>query len=129
LKGDIKSASSGGYLWPGTQVVSASFPDTTSPPAYYRIQQPCLLSGLAAGLNSVAGTGHSVTLLVKYTSIATGTLTDTPFTVTFGATDLAKTFYNASLRLTTGDRLHVEVTYTGNNNNTAHDLTVQLDTF
>jgi hypothetical protein len=129
LKGDIKSASSGGYLWPGTQVVGASFPDTTSPPAYYRIQQPCLLSGLAAGLNSVAGTDNTVTILVRYTPIATGTVTDTSFTVTFGASDTVQTFYNASLRLTTGDRLHVQLTYTGNNNNTAHDLTVQLDTF
>jgi hypothetical protein len=129
LKGEIKNGADGGYLWPGTQVVSASFPDTTSPPAYYRIQQPCLLSGLSVGLNAAAGTGHDVTILVRYTPIATGTVTSTSFTVTLGATDLVQHFYNASLRLATGDRLHVQLSYTGNNGNTANDLTVQLDMF
>jgi hypothetical protein len=130
LKGDIKSGPSGGYLWPGTQAISAGqFPDTTSPPAYYRIQQPCLLSGMSAGLNQAPGTGNTLTFLVRYTPIATGTVTDTAFTVTFGATDLVQTYYNASLRLTTGDRLHVYITYTGNNGNAAQDLTVQLDLF
>jgi hypothetical protein len=130
LKGTIHSGSSAAYLWPGTQAVANGvFPDPGTPPAYFRAQQPCLISGIAAGLVTAPGTGHDLTLLVKYTPIATGTLTDTPFTVTFGATDLAKTFYNASLRLNTGDRIHVYITYTGNNDNTAHDLTVQLDLF
>jgi hypothetical protein len=84
---------------------------------------------MSAGLNSAAGTGHTVTLLVRYTPIATGTVTDTSFTVTFGAADLVKNFYDASLRLTTGDRLHVQVTYTGGNGNAATDLTLQIDMF
>jgi len=130
LKGNIKDATTGGYMWPGTQEIKGNvFPDTTSPPAYYRIQQPCLLSGLSAGLNSAAGTGHTVVLLVKYTPIATGTVTDTVFTVTFGATDLVKNFYDSSLRLNTSDRLHLELSYTGGNGNAATDLTVQLDMF
>jgi hypothetical protein len=130
LKGMIKDATNGAYLWPGTQAITGGiFPDSGTPPAYYRIQQPCLLSGISAGLNQVAGTGYSVTLLVKYTPIATGTVTDTPFTVTFGAADLVQNFYNASVRLATGDRIHLYITYTGNNANIAHDLTVQLDTF
>jgi hypothetical protein len=130
LKGNIRSGQSGAYLWPGTQAVNAGvFPDPGTPPAYYRIQQPCLLSGIAAGLAGAAGSNNSVTLLVKYTPMASGTLTDTVFTVTFGESNLNETFYNASVRLNTGDRLHVYITYTGNNGNNAHDLTVQLDTF
>jgi hypothetical protein len=130
LKGDIKDASNGAYLWPGTQAVSNGlFPDPGSPAAYYRVQQPLLLSGMSAGLSIAPGTGNSLTLLVKYTPVSTGTITDTVFTVTFGASDLVKNFYNASLRLNTGDRIHLYLSYTGNNDNTAHDLTVQIDTY
>jgi hypothetical protein len=130
LKGNIKDATTGGYMWPGTQEIKGNtFPDTTSPPAFYRIQQPCLLSGLSVGLNQAAGTGHDITILVRYTPIATGTVTNTLFTVTLGATDLVQNFYNSSLHLATGDRVHVQISYTGGNGNTAQDLTVQLDTF
>jgi hypothetical protein len=127
LKGNTTSGP-GGYLWPGTMAVSAgSFPDTGTPPAYYRIQQPCILSGMSAGLNVAPGTGNTVTLLVKYTPIG-GSITDTIYTVTFGATDLFQNFYDGSVNLNTGDRLHLQVSYTGSGS-TAHDLTVQLDMF
>jgi hypothetical protein len=127
LKGDIQNGTSGGYLWPGTMAISGTFPDTGSPPAYFRIQQPCLLSAITSALSIAPGTGNSLTLLVRRTPISTGTIVDTSFTVTFGAADTTKNFYNASLSLTTGDRVHLQVTYTGSNANTAHDLTVQLD--
>jgi hypothetical protein len=87
------------------------------------------MSGISAGLVTAPGIGYSVTLLVKYTPIATGTLTDTAFTVSFSDTDIVKTFYNASLQLNTGDRIHLYITYGGSSNNTAQDLTVQLDIF
>ena len=132
LKGDVKTATSGGYLWPGTQEVKGNvFPDTGSPPAYYRIQQPTILSGMSAGINVVAGSTNTTTVLVKYTPYG-GSITNTIFTVTFGPTDLFKNFYNGSLALNTGDQIHVELTYTsggGPNANAAHDLTVQLDMF
>jgi len=52
LKGNITSAPSGGYLWPGTQSVSAgSFPDASLQAAYFRAQQPCLISGISGSLN------------------------------------------------------------------------------
>jgi hypothetical protein len=74
------------------------------------------------------GTGNTLTVLVRYTPFG-GTITDTVFTVTFGATDLVQNYYNASVRVNTGDRIHVQVSYTGGNANDAHDLAVQLDMF
>ena len=38
-------------------------------------------------------------------------------------------YYNSSLRLNTGDKIHVLMSYTGGNANTAHDITLQLDIF
>jgi hypothetical protein len=128
LKGDLKNGSSGGYMWPGTQAVSGAFPDTGTPAAYYRAQQPAIISGLSVGLGGAAGTGHTVTVLLRVTPLG-GSIASTSFTVTLGATDLFANFYDASVTVGTGDRIHVEVSYTGNNANTAHDLTVQLDMF
>jgi hypothetical protein len=131
LRGDLKTGTSGGYLWPGTMVAAAGgsgFPDTGTPQAYFRVQQPALIAGLAVGLAGVPGTGHNLTVLVRVTPFG-GSITSTAFTVTLGAADLVATFYNASVRVNTGDRIHVQVSYTGGNGNTAHDLTVQLDMF
>jgi hypothetical protein len=128
LRGNVKDATSGGYLWPGTMAISGSFPDTGTPQAYYRVQQPSIIVGLACGLNAGSGTGDTVTVSVFYTPVG-GTITSTPFTVTFGATSLVENYYNASVSVNTGDRIHVQLTYTGGNGNDAHDLTVQLDLF
>jgi hypothetical protein len=132
LKGDIKSGTAAGYLWPGTQKVSPDFPDPGTPPgtaaAYYRVQQPSLISGISGSISNPPGTGNSVTLLIRVTPYG-GTITDTTHTITFGATDTNMNFYNASYRVNTGDKIHAYLTYTGNNNNTAHDLTLQIDTF
>jgi len=131
LRGDLKNGTSGGYLWPGTMVSAAGgngFPDTGTPQAYYRVQQPAIISGLSVGLAGVAGTGNTITILVRVTPTG-GSITSTVFTVTLGATDLFANFYNGSVNVGTGDRIHVEVSYTGGNGNTAHDLTVQVDMF
>ena len=69
LKGNVSSAPAGAWLWVGTSAVSAGqFPDTGTPPAYFRIQQPSLLSGISGSLN-VAPTLGTVTLSVQYTPI------------------------------------------------------------
>jgi hypothetical protein len=131
LRGDLKTGTSGGYLWPGTMVASGGgngFPDTGTPQAYYRVQQPSIITGLSAGLNGVAGTGNTVTVLVRVTPNG-GSIASTAFTVTFNATETAHSFYNASVSVAPGDRIHVQLSYTGGNGNTAHDLTVQLDMF
>jgi hypothetical protein len=131
LRGDLKNGTSGGYLWPGTMVAAAGgsgFPDTGTPQAYYRVQQPAIIAGLACGLSGAPGTGHTLTVLVRVTPPG-GSITSTVFTVTFGAADTVKNFYDASLTVNTGTRIHIEVTYTGGNGNDSHDLTVQLDMF
>jgi hypothetical protein len=106
----------------------SGFPDTGTPQAYYRVQQPAIISGISVGVAGAAGTGHTTTILVRYTPVG-GSITSTSFTVTLNATDLYATFYNASLTLGTGDKIHVQVSYTGGNGNTTHDLTVQVDMF
>ena len=127
LRGNIKDANAG-YLWPGTQAISNSFPDTTTPPAYYRVQQPMLITGLSVGVVTATTDTDTVTVSVRYTPLG-GSLSNTPFTVTLVAGEKFKNFYDASLRLNTGDYLHVYLSYTGGNGNTAHDLTVQVDLF
>lgn len=70
LRGNVGSAPAGGWLWPGTTAVSAGiFPDTGTPPAYIRIQQPSLILGISGSLN-VAPTSGTVTLTVQYIPIS-----------------------------------------------------------
>ncbi|NBT79158.1 MAG: NAD(P)-dependent oxidoreductase [Betaproteobacteria bacterium] len=76
------------------------------------------MAGLAVGVAGAAGTGHDVTVLVRVTPFG-GSIASTAFTVTLGATDLVANFYNASVRVNTGDRIHVQVSYTGGNGNIA----------
>jgi len=133
LRGNIKDGTGDntiGYMWPGTQSFSGGgngFPDTGTPPAYYRVQQPCIILGMAVGLSGTTTGGNTVTVALYYTP-KNGTIKTSPFTVTFAAGETNKTFYNASVTLGTGDNIHIGLSYTGANN-AAHDLTVQVDTF
>jgi len=145
LKGNVTSGPSGGWLWPGTQAVSAGvFPDTGYPPAYYRVQQPSILAGMSASLVLPVGTAintSTVTLTVYRTrsadapgdtssgTLGTKTVSTVIFTVTFTGDQIQKTFYNGSVDLEAGDRIHVYQTHTIVGTNGAHDLTVQLDLF
>jgi hypothetical protein len=127
LKGNISSASTDGYLWPGTQAISGgNFPDTTSPPAHYRIQQPCLLSGLSVAVNTAPSTNQYITITIRTTPVG-GSITDTLFTLTLNSGEVDKTFYNSSYRLNTGDKIHVRMLCS--NANAAQDLIVQVDMF
>jgi hypothetical protein len=137
LKGLIKTWSGGGtalqkaYLWPGTQAVQNTvFPDPSTPAAFFRIQQPALLSGMTATL-SVAPSGANTVVLTVYYTPLTGTITSTVFSVTLSGSvsPVTNRFYNSSLRLNTGDLLHLEIYYTGGNVNTAADLSCQIDLF
>jgi hypothetical protein len=92
LKGNLSSGTNG-YLWPGTQQISAgTFPDSGIPAAYFRVQQPCLLSGMSASLTTPP-TGGTVTLTVyslpatanvKTAASYTGYISGTTLTVSTG---------------------------------------------
>jgi hypothetical protein len=70
LRGNINSAPAGGWLWPGPTAVSAGiFPDTGTPPPFFRIQQPTIISGISGALN-VAPTAGTITLSIQYTPIS-----------------------------------------------------------
>ena len=136
LKGNISSAGSGAWIWPGTQaVLSGTFPDPSTPPAFYTINQPCILLGMSATLNTApTGTDTNLTLTVQKTEVANINAdpyvapTDTIFTVTFGSTDVMKQLYDGSVKFNSGDRLHLYLTYNGTGN-TSRDITCQLYMF
>lgn len=127
LKGDSNDKNSG-YLWPGTQKVSGDFPDThTTKPAYFRVQQPSLISGLSCSLNVAPGIGNSVILTIQVTPYNMSRVV-TSFSVTLTDAQLQGTFYNSSFRCGTGDLIHLYIEYTGSKTG-AHDVTAQIDLF
>ena len=118
-----------GYLWPGTVPVGSGFnlyPDITTPPAFYRIQQPTLLCGMSCALTTPPGNGNTLNVVVRTTPIS-GTIIDTSFNLTLTGAVSTLNFYNASYNLNTGDRIHVFLT--GSIQTVAHDLSIQLDLF
>jgi len=132
LKGDLKDGgSTAAYMWPGTQAATNNIfpdPDTTNP-AFYRVQQPFILSGMIAYMRTAPGVGHTTTITVRRTPFG-GTIADVPlFSLVFNETDTFKSYYNSSQTFGAKDLIHVYVTYTGGNGNTTHDIIVQLDCF
>jgi hypothetical protein len=132
LAGDLKSGgSTNAYMWPGTQqATNNTFPDPTlTTPAYYRVQQPLLLSGMAIGARTGPGTGNTTTFTVRRTPKG-GSIADVSgYYVILSNADISGTFYSGSETFGAGDLLHLQVQYTGGNANTTHDITAQLDLF
>ena len=130
LKGTITSATNNSYCWPGTQAISAGvFPDNGSPYAFFRVQQPVLISGLSVSTNVASGGTNSITLTVRVTPSG-GSIADTVFTVTLSGSTTSASFYNGSVRCTTGDLIHLYLSYvSGSPPNASHDITAQIDLF
>jgi len=133
LRGNLRDGTAqnvSGWLWPGTMAASNQFPDTSSPIAAYRVQQPAILSGMSVRFNTAPGTGNTTTLSVQRT-ISGGTATTVSgYTLAFGATDTFKSYYNASQTFGPGDLLHLLVRYTGGGaSNLTTDIAAQLDLF
>ena len=129
--GSLSSGPSGGYLWTGVLAATTggyTYPDTTTPSSYYRVQHPTILSGLAASCAVGPGGTNTTTITVRKTPFG-GSIVDTVYTVSLTDGDLEKNKYDASVNFGVGDRLHVYVAYTGNNANTTSDLSIQLDLF
>jgi hypothetical protein len=121
------------YLWPGTVVIHASggqfiqYPDITSPPAYYRIQQPAILAGMSVSLGTAPGTGHTTTLTVQRTPVG-GSIADTVYSIVLSNATMVGSKYDASVNFAPGDFLHMRISYDANANAT-QDVAVQLDMF
>jgi hypothetical protein len=135
LKGTlVNGGSSNAYMWPGTQAVTNNtFPDPdTTLPAFYSIQQPSILSGMrvacATGPGNTGGTHHS-TIFTVYKTPSGGSIASTIYSVGLASTTTVVTKYDASVDFGAGDKIHLNVRYTGGNANTTHDITAQLDLF
>jgi len=133
LKGLLRTginANTLAYMWPGTQASTNNvFPDATIPAAFYRIQQPSILSGLSATMLALPTGGDTVTIYVRRTPVG-GAIADVPaFLVSFTSTSPnSQAYYDSSQDFNSGDYLHLAIIYTGNNN-AATDISVQLDMF
>ena len=128
----------GGYLWPGTvtsqggQGQFTQYPDTTTPAARYRTQQPLILSGMMVNVVVAPGgtpTASTTIITVRKTPVG-GTIASTDYTLTLSGTATTLSKYDASVNFAAGDFLHVFIAYTtGSQNNATQDVTVQLDLF
>lgn len=137
LKGDLKTGGSGdGYMWPGTQKFENNiFPDRDIiSPAFYRVQQPLILSGMIVFMRLPAppGThnGTTVTISVWRTPFGQTVPVAVPnFSLSFSGTETFKSYYNSSLTFGAKDLIHVRLQCSNINDANAHDITVQLDCF
>lgn len=132
LAGDLKTGgSSNAYMWPGTMAATNNvFPDPDlTTPAYYRVQQPLILSGIAVGCRTGPGTGNTTTFTVRRTPLG-GSIADVSgYSIVLSNSDTSGSFYSGSQTFGTGDFLHLQVRHTGGSANTTHDITVQVDCF
>jgi hypothetical protein len=91
IRGTIARGPVGGYLWPGTELVSGTYPDATIPPGYFRAQQPTLISGLSAALNIAPGNTNTLTVSIYYTPAATLSNKEASYTGSIAGTTLTVT--------------------------------------
>jgi hypothetical protein len=116
--------------------VRANLFNMTSFPAFYKIQQPVILSGISVSISTPVNlSGSSVTLQVAVYRTPVNMNSQTSispilnFFVTFNdSTTTNQAFYNASKTFGAGDRLHTYLSFFGGTP-AAHDLTIQLDMF
>ena len=138
VKGTLsKGPATGGYLWPGTISVidtgggaAQKYPDPDTNAAYYRIQQPAILSGINIACTTGPANPNETYIQIYYTPKTTGIRTELPgyrFVLTDSTTELS--YYNTTKDFNAGDKISVGVTFSGTTNNTTHDLTIQLDMF
>ena len=135
VRGTITNTTAG-WLWTGTQFFANStpkYPDTTTPPARYRIQQPMIVSGVTLYANTASGTGKSTVITVCKNSdgTTTGTYPVTPngatlMTLTMSNGSTTDSFYNGSVDFAAGDYLSV---YFQTNSTVLADVGIQVDCF
>lgn len=138
LKGDFKDGLTNiGYMWPGTQrIQNNAFPDTDETnPAFYRVQQPFILSGIIVFMKLKGdGTHGGTTMTISVWRTPFGQTVPvntglTGFSLSLSGTETFKSYYNSSLTFGAKDLIHVKIECTSFTATNAHDVTVQLDCF
>jgi hypothetical protein len=116
-----------GYVWLGSVLFSGSYPDTTTPVARYRIQQPLICSGITVACNVAAGGSNTLVVTVcKNASTGASLSGATSITVTLGSAVTFASYYNTSVNFASGDLLSVYLSSGGNN---LSDVSIQVDCF
>jgi hypothetical protein len=116
-----------GYLWLGTVAFAGAYPDNTTPPAQYRVQQPLICSGITVACNTAAGAPNTVVVTVCKNATTGASLSGaTSVAVTLASTDTFGAYYNTSVNFAAGDLLSV---YLSTGGNALTDVSVQLDCF
>jgi hypothetical protein len=134
-RGTIANVSAG-WLWLGTnEFQNGKYPDTTTPPARYRIQQAAIVSGIQVSCNVGPAGADSIVVTVCKNSNGSnggGAFPRTPNGATLMTTTLNTAnptnnyFYNGSVNFAAGDYLSV---YFQTNSAIIHDVSIQLDMF
>jgi hypothetical protein len=122
-----------GWLWVGTQAFSNStpkYPDDTIPAAFYKIQQPIIVSGITVSCTAAPGVGKTAVFTVcKNTNgTAPGGVPNgaTVMTVTLSGTETEASYYNKSVNFSSLDKLSL---YFITNSTVLSDPSVQIDCF
>ena len=124
--------STGGYLWPGTVVINGStpiYPDITTPPASYRVQQPLILSGMSVNCNTSPGGSNffKVTVCKNATTLPPLVGERTSVVVSITGTNTSGTYCNTSVDFAIGDKISTYIERSSSNS--AQDVSIQLDLF
>lgn len=124
LNGTMNNAD--GYLWQGVQ----SSQDGTE--SFYRIQQKCILMGIAIGCRLNAGSGNTFTATVRKSTTGVNGSGSTIMTITMAGvvattTPVYNTNYTSTVTLNKGEYISVYVNSIGNSS--WSDITLQLDMF
>ena len=124
--GLVDNGRKAGYLWPGSVAFSNAYPDTTTPVARYKVQQPLILSGMSATCNVIPSPETIVITVCKNATTGTAISNPTVFFVTLTNAIPSASFYDASVDFAAGDYINL---YMVASKNTIQDLAVQLDLF
>ena len=123
-KGTVDNARKEGYLWPGTNVLNNTYPDTTTPSAYYYIQQPTIIMGISCGVN--VNPNGNISLNILYSLPNSNTIINTSFNPVIPLNTSNVSYYGSSLSLYTGSKLYLYVTFPDNK---PQDLQAQIDIY
>jgi hypothetical protein len=133
VRGIINSGTDFGYLWPGTSLVAGGgnkYPDVTNPPAYYRAQEPTIVSGMSVALTVAPGAGNYITITIcKNATGAPSAVPSNPTSITITLTNntLVGTYYNTTANFAVGDYMSVHLNSSAGS--VAADLSLQVDLF